>query len=140
MVSGLLGLFGLARAAHLHATTERVNTLKAQVADARQRNEAARRDATHRKKQAAEANDRVAAAAQDVERWKGKVAAFRDKRERLKQAEQVIALTRGHLLTMETKLDVLEGAITVLDRRTRNSVDYPAGTSTGKAPAPTKPS
>jgi hypothetical protein len=41
---------------------------------------------------------------------------------------------------METKLDVLEGAITVLDRRTRNSVDYPAGTSTGKAPAPTKPS
>ena len=140
MVSALLGLFGLARAAHLLAATERVETLKEQAADTKQRLEAARQDATHRKQQAAEANVRLVAATQDVERWKGKMAAFRDKLDRLKQAEQIVALTRGHLLTMETKLDMLEGAITVLDRRTRDSVDYPAGESTDTAPAPTKPS
>ena len=44
--------------------------------------------------------------------------------QRLHRAEQIIALTRGHLLTMETKLDVLEGAITVLDRRTRDHLEH----------------
>jgi uncharacterized protein YPO0396 len=146
MASGLLGLFGLTRAAHLQAATERIKTLKEHAADAKQRIDAARQDATRWKQQAAEANDRVTAATRDVARWKGKdaghldeLATFRDKLDRLKQAEQIIALTRGHLLAMETKLDVLEGAITVLDRRTRNGVEYPAEASTVTTPAATKP-
>jgi chromosome segregation ATPase len=147
MSSGLLGLFGLARATHLRAATERVNTLKEQAADAKQRLEAARQDATHWKERAAEANGRIAAATQDVERWKSKdsghleeLATVQDKLARLKQAEQVIELTRGHLLTMETKLDVLEGAITVLDQRTRDSVERPARERTATSSAATKPS
>ncbi len=134
MASGLLGLFGLARASHLRAAVVRANSFKERAADAKHRLEAAQRDTTHWKEQVAEARARVAAATRDVERWKGKdsghlneLATLREKLERVKQAEQAIALTRAHLLAMETKLDVLEGAITVLDRRTRDRLEDGAG-------------
>lgn len=40
-------------------------------------------------------------------------------RGRLMAAERELAIAREHLMTIEMKLDVLEGAAAVLDRRTR---------------------
>ena len=39
--------------------------------------------------------------------------------ERLRAAEQNLTLAREHLVSVETKLDIVEGAIDALDRRTR---------------------
>lgn len=140
-------MFGLARASHVRAAAVRADTFKERAADAKQRLEAAQHDTKHWKEQLAASRARIAAAAQDVERWKSKdsghldeLATLRDKLERLKQAEQSIALTRAHLLTIETKLDVLEGAITVLDRRTRDRLEDDARPPVGAAPLTTEPS
>ena len=124
MLSGILGRFRVASAIHLRAATARADKFKARTAALKQQLHAARDEAAQWKQQAA-------AAMREAERWKGKhaghldeLATLRDKFQRLQRAEQIIALTRGHLLTMETKLDVLEGAITVLDRRTRDNLEH----------------
>jgi hypothetical protein len=46
----------------------------------------------------------------------GKLAEVRD---RMRRAEKAAALSQEHLLATETKLDVIEAALGVLDRRTR---------------------
>ena len=43
-------------------------------------------------------------------------------RVRLVEAEQVLLLAREHLMTIDVKLDILEGAANILDDRTRPSL------------------
>jgi chromosome segregation ATPase len=131
MASGILGRFGLARAAHVRAATARADKFKTRTAALKQQLHAALDEAAQWKQQAAQLNTRATAAMHAIDRRKAKdaghldeLATLRDKFHRLQEAEQTIALTRGHLLTMETKLDVLEGAITVLDRRTRDHLEH----------------
>ena len=147
MPSGILGRFGLARAAHLRAATARADKFKGRTAALKQQLHAALDEAAQWKQQAAQVNTQAAAAMREAERWKGKdaghldeLATLRDKFQRLQQAEQIIALTRGHLLTMETKLDVLEGAITVLDRRTRDHLEHGTTEPSREPPVTAKPS
>ena len=132
MSSGLLGLFGLARLGQLRAATGRAVQLKTRMAELKERLETGRQDVERWKRKAGEATTRLAATSRETERWKSKNAGhldelnrLLDKFRRLESAEQNVALARGHLLAMETKLDVIEGAINVLDRRTRDRVASP---------------
>jgi hypothetical protein len=43
-------------------------------------------------------------------------------RVRLVEAEQALGLAREHLMAIDTKLDILEGAANVLDARTRAAI------------------
>ncbi len=49
-------------------------------------------------------------------------ATLDDIRERMSWADKSNRLGREHLMAIEVKLDIIEGAITVLDRRTRNEL------------------
>jgi hypothetical protein len=46
---------------------------------------------------------------------------------RLQHAERELAGAREHLMVIEVKLDILEGAANVLDARTRTAVARPGG-------------
>jgi len=46
-------------------------------------------------------------------------------RARLADAERELTVARDHLMAIEVKLDILEGAANVLDRRTRAAVSRP---------------
>ena len=125
---GLLGLFGLARLGQLRAVAARADQLKTRGAQLKARLETARQDVQRWKRKTEEATTRLAAASRETERWKREDAGhleelngLRDKFHRLESAEQNVELARGLLLATETKLDVLEGAINILDRRTRDS-------------------
>ena len=45
-------------------------------------------------------------------------------RTRLKDAERELAVARDHLMAIEVKLDILEGAANVLDKRTRSAAPH----------------
>ena len=76
---------------------------------------------------------KLAAANKETERWKHKHTGYLAKLSQLERAEQLTKLAREHLLTLETKLDVIEGAITVLDRRTRDQITTPTSIEPEKA-------
>jgi hypothetical protein len=48
--------------------------------------------------------------------------------EQLVETERELMLAREHLMAIEVKLDILEGAANVLDTRTRNAVRQSTGT------------
>ena len=70
-------------------------------------------------KQAEELAARLAKAQEQAERADLYRTELREARERIERAEKAIALSREHLMATETKLDLVEAAISVLDRRTR---------------------
>jgi chromosome segregation ATPase len=49
-------------------------------------------------------------------------------KQRLSTAERDLAAARDHLMAVEVKLDILEGAARVLDRRTRTELKVESGT------------
>jgi hypothetical protein len=48
-------------------------------------------------------------------------------RVRLAEAEQALAVAREHLMMVDVKLDILEGAANVLDARTRSAISKHSG-------------
>jgi chromosome segregation ATPase len=78
-----------------------------------------RADVEHARAGAAHAKARV-------QEWKGRAAAATEEklalRDRLAEAERVAAATREYLMATETKLDLIEAAIQILDLRSRDSV------------------
>lgn len=126
----LLGAVGLASARTLNqrveAADQRMAALKRAVGEARD-------DAARWKEKARELSDRVAKSERSAERlpkierelqqWKSRdekhVAQLADVRERMLRAERAAALSQEHLTATEMKLDVIEAALNVLDRRTR---------------------
>ncbi len=134
---GLLNAFGLVPSARLTAANERLRKLEARVETLSQKLADAQADARTWQVKAEEARKRAtgveAEAARELQRAEKaraeieKEAAREKKRgvdvpaleRRLDGAEQDLALARDHLMAIEVKLDILEGAATVLDRRTR---------------------
>lgn len=92
----------------------------------------------HRLKKAEQAVAKAEQAARDrvldnEKRHQKNVQVIRAMQSRLVEIERDTADVRESLMVMEVKLDVIEGALTVLDRRTRGTGSPP----TGSAPAPT---
>ena len=54
-----------------------------------------------------------------LEKWKHYHDNVKVLRDRLAETEHELMVARDHLMAIEVKLDILEGAANVLDRRTR---------------------
>jgi chromosome segregation ATPase len=134
---GLLNALGLVPSARLAAASERLRNLESRVETLSQKLAEARAEARtwqvkaeearkHAKGIAAEAA-REQQRAEEVRAEIEKQSAREKKRaidvpaleRRLDEAERDLAVARDHLMAIEVKLDILEGAATVLDRRTR---------------------
>ena len=69
------------------------------------------------------AGERLPRVERQLQQWKARdemhAAKLAEVRDRMRRAEKAAALSQEHLLATETKLDVIEAALGVLDRRTR---------------------
>jgi len=65
---------------------------------------------------------------QAAERLEKKTVEFDALHARLKDVERELAIAREHLMAVEVKLDILEGAANVLDVRTRAAIHQPVET------------
>ena len=123
LLHSVLGAFGLSTAGHmrtrLEAADRRATKLEREAHNARQ-------DVERWKSKAEAARASVPQLERDLKRWKARdvflVAQLAEVRERMVRAEHATALSQEHLLATETKLDVIEAALGVLDRRTRRSL------------------
>ena len=133
LLHSLLGAVGLATAGQARTLMKRVDAADQRVSDLKRAVTDAREEAARWKSKAAELTDRVATAEQaagrlpkierELHQWRTRdekhVAQLAEVRERMIRAERAAALSQEHLTATETKLDVIEAAIGVLDRRTR---------------------
>jgi chromosome segregation ATPase len=101
-------------------------TMKESIARLQSATEEAARDLAHRQKQ----SDRMA---EDVEHWKARadealrwktkaqehVQELRDLKARIDAGDRAVQIAGEQLMAIEVKLDIVEGAINVLDLRTR---------------------
>jgi hypothetical protein len=95
---------------------------KAKATDAIARAKKLEEDAKHQAKRAEKF--RLAA-----ERMEQRVTEFDTLTARLREVERELAIAREHLMAVEVKLDILEGAANVLDIRTRAAIhQHPAET------------
>ena len=126
LLQSLLGAVGLAPAGHVRAAQRRADDFKRSVADSRA--DAARWKAkvtelTAKLQDAERAIERLPKIERQLQQWKARdemhAAKLADVRERMRRAERAAALSQEHLIATETKLDVVEAALGVLDRRTR---------------------
>jgi hypothetical protein len=132
LLNGVLAALGLVSARRHQALQQQLAELKA--------------GAVAWKAKANEAGERAKSLEQEVRRQsqlaeKAKAAADKAARKqvefdalvaRLQHAERELAGAREHLMLIEVKLDILEGAANVLDARTRTAVPRSAG-ETGAA-------
>ena len=110
----------------VEAADQRAAELKRAVAEAR--DETARwktkaGELTQRVGKAEQAAERLPKVERELQQWKTRdekhVSQLAEVRERMLRAEHAARLSQEHLTATETKLDVVEAAINVLDRRTR---------------------
>jgi predicted nucleic acid-binding Zn-ribbon protein len=129
----LLGIVGLTTAGRAQTMAKRLETadqrgaeLKRAVAEAREdaaRWKARAGELTARAAKAEQAAERLPKAERELQRWRTRdekhTAQLAEVRERMIRAERAAELSQEHLTATEAKLDVIEAAIGVLDRRTR---------------------
>lgn len=135
LLHSLLGSVGLATAGQartlaksLETANQRIAELKRTVAQTRQEAERWKTKAgelTTRATKSDHAAERLPKVERELQQWKARdekhVAQLAEVRERMIRAEHAAALSQEHLTATETKLDVIEAAIGVLDRRTRKA-------------------
>lgn len=113
-------------------------TWKTKAHDATQHLKAVEKDAAHQaqraEKQAAHQAQRAEKHRLEVEKLEANIDRIRREgvdlealRKRLADAEHELAIAREHLMAVEVKLDILEGAANVLDGRTRSVIAQQAG-------------
>ena len=133
LLNSLLGAIGLAPAGQARtlmkradAADQRTAELKRAVADAHEetsRWKAKASELTERVGKAEQAAERLPKVERELQQVKARddkhVAQLAEVRERMLRAEKAAALSQEHLTATEAKLDVVEAAIGILDRRTR---------------------
>jgi chromosome segregation ATPase len=140
---------GLTSSAHARALSQRAEAADRRAGELKEALAGARAEAARWKTKAAELGERLAKlddAAErlprlerDLQQWKTRdekhVAQLGEVRERMERAERAVALSREHLMATETKLDIIEAAVNVLDARTRRALEASAPESAAAAPA-----
>lgn len=133
ILHSLLGAVGLTSAGRARTLAARVDTVERRNTDLKRAVDEAREEANRWKGRAKELTERVATAEESVKhlpkierelqqvrtRDEKHVAQLAELRERMLRAERAAALSQEHLTATEAKLDVIEAALGVLDRRTR---------------------
>lgn len=155
----LLAMAGLAPSSHAarerhraQRAADKVARLEQQTAALRgerdtwkQRHQEAAAAAGESKKAAVRAEETAARARAEAERataqvdeWRVRAQALtaelREVRDRLEEARRVGTLAREHLMATETKLDLIEAAIHVLDARTRGAAVTVEGSGSSISP------
>lgn len=129
-----LALFGLASSGHVETLKAKAEKADARASELKQALESARQELDRWKEKAGEQNKRLAKAEdaagrtakaeRELQQVRAKdekhLAQLAEMRERVERAERAIALSREHLMATETKLDIVEGAVNILDKRTRS--------------------
>lgn len=95
-------------------------TLKTEIADAAKALKLKERELVKQ----AQRVDKLRNSVEKANRHRGDVASLL---KRLLEAEQELAAARNHLMIVEVKLDILEGAANVLDARTRTTTAQQSG-------------
>ena len=137
LITGALGAIGLAPAGHvaraaadgtrahdkLRELEQRLVDAKADAANWKRRHDEVSRRAAEHQDAAAKANTRAERAEARAEELKTRGDRFQDElrqmRASLQEAGRSTKTVREHLMATETKLDLIEAAIQVLDLRTR---------------------
>lgn len=118
--------------------TDTVEGLRTEVRDWKAKATSAEKRARELEREAARHEQRAEKIRADLtaqlESERGRLAEFQAMRQRLGGAERDITVARDHLMAIEVKLDILEGAANVLDGRTR-SVLAPQTKRASGAPA-----
>jgi chromosome segregation ATPase len=97
----------------IHESRAQSKTLKTEIADAAKALKVKEREL-----------DKLRKAVQQANRRRDDMAGLL---KRLSEAEQELAAARNHLMVVEVKLDILEGAANVLDARTRTTAAQQSG-------------
>ncbi|MGE0447345.1 MAG: hypothetical protein AB7P99_19135 [Vicinamibacterales bacterium] len=129
-MNSLLHAIGLVRTPVLAAAEERVRKAEARLARLAEQLETAKGESRAWKAKAEDAERRAADLARELahqterlEKTRADLAHHVDARARLRQritdTDRDLAVARDHLMAIEVKLDILEGAANVLDARTR---------------------
>lgn len=95
-------------------------TLKSEIADAAKALKLKERELVKQSRRV----DKLRKAVEQANRRRGDVESLM---KRLIEAEQELAAARNHLMVVEVKLDILEGAANVLDARTRTTPAQQSG-------------
>jgi chromosome segregation ATPase len=109
-------------AERLEAADRRAAELKQALNESKEETQRWKRKATELTQQLErheKAAERLPHVERELARAKERIEHLVSLKEALAKAERTIAISREHLVATESKLDVIEGAITVLDRRTR---------------------
>lgn len=150
---GLLNILGLIPASRLASVAERlrksesrVEALSKKLEEVQGESRAFRSKVDEAQKRVKELEGEVSREAQRFEKAKAEIEkqAARDKKKtvdvdaldaQLDEADHVLTVARDHMMAIEVKLDILEGAATVLDGRTRTllAVASPDGSLTSTA-------
>ena len=150
---GLLNMFGLVSGSRLATISERlrksesrVDTLSKKLEEVQAESQAWRSKVDEAQKRVKELEGEVSREAQRFRKEKAEIEkqAVREKKKtvdtdaldaRLDEADHDLAVARDHLMAIEVKLDILEGAATVLDGRTRTLLagSLPDGSRTSTA-------
>ena len=121
LLSALLAAFGLVSARRYEALSQSFNHLKAAGAESKKRaSDAAARQRsleTDLRRQ----SELVTKLRGAIEKWKQRHEDIKKLRTRLADTERELMVARDHLMAIEVKLDILEGAANVLDKRTRGA-------------------
>lgn len=108
--------------ARLEAAESRAGELKDALAAAREEMQRWKKKAgelSQQLEQFEKAAERLPRVERDLADAKDRITKLRDLKHALVRVERNAALSQEHLLATETKLDIIEGALAVLDRRTR---------------------
>ncbi len=121
LFAALLAAFGLVTARRYEALSRSLESLKAAGAESKKK---AAEAATHQRSVEGELRRQshlVAKLRSSIEKWKQRHDDIKKLRARLADTERELMVARDHLMAIEVKLDILEGAANVLDRRTRST-------------------
>jgi chromosome segregation ATPase len=119
LFAALLAAFGLVSARRYETLSRSLDALKATGAEWKKKASAA--DAQQRSMEAElrRQSQLVAKLRSSIDKWRQRHDDIKKLRARLADTERELMVARDHLMAIEVKLDILEGAANVLDRRTR---------------------
>jgi chromosome segregation ATPase len=121
LFAALLAALGLVSARRYETLARSLDSLKASAAEWKKK--ASEAEAQQRSLQAelTRQSQLVVKLRGSVDKWKEYHVDVKKLRDRLADTERELMVARDHLMAIEVKLDILEGAANVLDRRSRST-------------------
>ncbi len=121
LFAALLAAFGMVSARRYEALSRSFDGLKASGAEWKKKAAEAAGQQRSLEAEVRRQSQLVTKLRGSIEKWRQRHDDIKKLRERLAHTERELMVARDHLMAIEVKLDILEGAANVLDQRTRSS-------------------